>query len=121
MYFLVRLGWSWKKRNSSGTGAVLPGSRGTGKPCQLRRVTRQEASEHAIHAQCPACATLSFGLTTSTLATALCYGKREVKKQTHPLYEIKGDARLHLQSKALQAVPATDEQLEQQDQDWESD
>lgn len=55
---------------------VLPGSRGTGKPCQLRRVTHQEATcEHSIHAQCPACATLSFGLTTSTPAAALCHGR----------------------------------------------
>lgn len=38
-----------------------------------------------------------------------------------PLYTTKRDARLHLQSKVLRDVPATDEELEQQDQDWESD
>lgn len=120
LYFLVRLGQRWEKRNSLAIG--LPGSRGTGKPCQLRRVTHQEATcEHSIHAQCPACATLSFGPTTTTLAAALCHGKMKDKKQTQPLNVTKRDARLHHQSKALRDVPATDEQLEQQDPDWESD
>lgn len=90
--------------------------RALANPANSARVTHQEATcEHFIHAQCPACVTLSFDVTIVTLAVTLCHVKTYDKKQRQPLYMTKQEAdpdnfKLHHCSKDLRDIPAIDEQ-----------